>query len=615
MAAIKSKPALAIFGLLLGLGAASLLALKGCARTPQSPPPVSAASASDGGDGPVIVPALQGAASLSIGSREDCAVLRTGRVRCLRTPKRNEMVDIQGVDDAVFVDEGCALRRNGQVVCWSVPDEAGKGAVVVPGVERALRLATTGGRACVVRAPGEVLCWELDSQSSKPIISPMRGIVDAIDIGAGNDGFCVVRREGQILCWGKASYGTLSDAHDVEQAPSAVPDLSDAVEVALGGSHACALRTSGEVACWGEDPKGELGRGTAGLAGGFAHVQGIDDAVSVSTGEQHACALRRSGEVWCWGNNEGGELGDGTRTSRDVPKPVPGLNDVVRLSAHSRYTCAVRKTGEVMCWGAAVPPRGVSEADTLSPTRIPGLRGVVDISLAWHRACALLRSGKVSCWGQLDFNSAGERQPDELATIPWLSDAVAVSLGNMGSCAVRRAGTLLCWGKGAITAWVPPGPATSWPPENTPDPTRPTSLRRMREVAGVSVYDLRACLWQRSGKVHCWNHESFGMLPENPLPKSAQIEELDDAIRIVDALIVRISGSLAATSTTDEGKYGAQALFPEVTDVTDASGSDFAGCAVRRSGHVICWGEDTRGQLGAGNHLRSRTPVRVVDFP
>ena len=56
-------------------------------------------------------------------------------------------------------------------------------------------------------------------------------------------------------------------------------------------------------------------------------------------------------------------------------------------------------------------------------------------------------------------------------------------------------------------------------------------------------------------------------------------------------------------------------VLPEIRDAVDMAGTDKDGCAVRKTGAVVCWGDDTAGQLGAGAKARSEVPVKVVGLP
>ena len=57
---------------------------------------------------------------------------------------------------------------------------------------------------------------------------------------------------GRVSCWGSNDNGQLGDGTTVDHfTPQLVPGVMDAVEVAAGELHACARRATGGVVCWG----------------------------------------------------------------------------------------------------------------------------------------------------------------------------------------------------------------------------------------------------------------------------------------------------------------------------------------------------------------------------
>jgi hypothetical protein len=321
-----------------------------------------------------------------------------------------------------------------------------------------------------------------------------------------------------------------------------------------------------------------------------APVEGIADAVAVAGGTEHFCALRRDGAVSCWGSNAAGQLGDGTTKDQAVPVAVRGLAGVQRLSLSTNHGCAVLPPGTISCWG-----EGVSGADAAcaTPCRVTRITDAVDVATDFHHTCARRRSGLVTCWGDEALGSLGGepgRDGKGPAVVRGLRDAASLISTNFGGCAVRRAGSLVCWGAGAVEAWEPAGTGRPSPSE---DVLAPTTLRGIDDVVGVSNFSLMTCLLRRTGRVHCWNTDRTSLLPENPLPAATEIPGLTDAVALRGPLVIRKTGEIAYLGEVpqDDTRYAATPLHPEIQDAVDAAGSDFRGCAVRRSGAVVCWGD------------------------
>jgi hypothetical protein len=55
--------------------------------------------------------------------------------------------------------EGCAVKRDGTVVCWDELSAAGPTPVAVPNVKDAVQVATSFGTSCAITRDHRLLCW------------------------------------------------------------------------------------------------------------------------------------------------------------------------------------------------------------------------------------------------------------------------------------------------------------------------------------------------------------------------------------------------------------------------------------------------------------------------
>ena len=203
--------------------------------------------------------------------------------------------EVPGVDDATAVSAGesgsCALRRAGAVVCWGrgthgqlgaggpAPDTCGKepcarSAVAVAGLVDARQVSVGLDQACAVRASGEVVCWgwgavgqngdgtTLDRDAPVPVI----GLGTVVSVRALHDRVCALRTGGELWCWGEgAAVDGLPDPSQGQAhlAPVRIPVGEPVLSVA-GGHHQTCARAGGRVVlCWGGDNAlGQLGDGT-----------------------------------------------------------------------------------------------------------------------------------------------------------------------------------------------------------------------------------------------------------------------------------------------------------------------------------------------------------------
>jgi hypothetical protein len=118
------------------------------------------------GLGPAQVPGIRDAIDLAVSmGRFTCASEGDGDVACWGVASAGERMAITGVREPVKLaatgDTGCALQRDGVVVCWPFPYVEAKsvGATAVPGLANVVDIAAGGLHACALRATGEIDCW------------------------------------------------------------------------------------------------------------------------------------------------------------------------------------------------------------------------------------------------------------------------------------------------------------------------------------------------------------------------------------------------------------------------------------------------------------------------
>ncbi len=237
---------------------------------------------------PLLVSALPPVQRVSIGFVHACALSVEGEVWCwgynpigelgtgrkqtdwvLQMPRR-----VAGIDDAVAVSAGvnnsCAVRRNGQVLCWGSYN------------------------------PGGVQSWESMVESSEPVLIPASQLVD---VASGRNFGCGLRQSGEVACWGSnvlSQLGAKSLYFDEGfQGAGIVNGVREASDLDVHYFHACAV-DSGDVYCWGASDM----QGTKLGGRKPSKFEGVTGATKVATGEYMNCAIDR-GIVKCWGYTGG----------------------------------------------------------------------------------------------------------------------------------------------------------------------------------------------------------------------------------------------------------------------------------------------------------------------
>lgn len=127
-------------------------------------------------------------------------------------------------DIAADASTSCALRSDGDVLCWGANDSGQFGRldatintsaspVLVQSVRGAIQVALGDGFGCALDEVGAVHCWgtNRDGQlgrgesSTRPQrVEPVLGLDDVSDLDVGSDRACAIYGGGLVKCWGAA---------------------------------------------------------------------------------------------------------------------------------------------------------------------------------------------------------------------------------------------------------------------------------------------------------------------------------------------------------------------------------------------------------------------------
>jgi len=424
------------------------------------------------------------------------------------------------------------------------------------------------------------------------------------------------------------------------------------------------IRSDHHVYCWGMNIDGRLGLGSLEVnycsdnegdkgecSSSPLEVIGVTDAVQVASGQSGSCAVVKSGQVYCWGYNGGGQLGvgdtSGPRTCEGhacspYPVRVRGLNHVTNVAVGFESVCAVVVGGHVYCWGPIAEGnlglgRGAGHqlcadgsACSASPMPIVGLSDATEVSVGDAYACALRTGGVVSCWGANASGTLGTGEtsgPDQCGvgpsvyscalhpvTVSTLSGAIAVSAGAVTACALLGSGHVRCWGGnagGALGLGTSIGPRTCQAQGGVHFACSPAAVDvlDLDNAVAVSVGGAYACAVTVRKTVKCWGANDAGTLGigTNSGPENC-------AIGTVQLACATLPQQVPALSNVE----------------SVAAGFDHV-CASRGSGEILCWGNNSFGELGTGTegaaeqcHINayssstdpcSTSPVKVVVYP
>ena len=321
----------------------------------------------------------------------------------------------------------------------------------------------------------------------------------------------------------------------------------------------------------------------------------------IAAGGEVTCARMSDATVRCWGKNEFGQVGEGAKDVQTTPRAVPNLAGVTQVAVGDAFACALMDDATVRCWGSNYyGALGLGdEAARTTPTPVPGLRDVTQIATGWA-TCALLRNGHVSCWGDWDPGAGdprtiGSKSPLEVLGI---ADAVQVAVGRSHSCARRASGAVTCW-RHISPGLVPRGRTRA-------DPV----AVRIADAANISLGSSGAAT-TKTGEVKCWATNCAFELGRDG---SADYSAAFVVPKTSHAALVATSDDIACY-LRDDGNVLCQEKaglvpVPNVSRATSIAAGAYHACALTPSG-VMCWGENSAGQLGDGTTQKRAAPVPV----
>lgn len=297
----------------------------------------------------------------------------------------------------------------------------------------------------------------------------------------------------------------------------------------------------------------------------------------IAVGSLHACAALADGSVRCWGHNEDGQV-TGTKSEPiRVPTAVPGVANVASLRLEGRTSDAIRGDGKVIGWGAGRtgivenPPRERAlcmrdAGGTITCEYEVGQRQTLPNTIAiasGSATCGLLRDHTVQCIGANQAGQLGDGTTNfrpTFAAVPGVARVAQLVAAGSWVCARHDDATVTCWGGDVSRGMIF---------------TSPTRVENLTDAAELFAGGEGVCAHRASGAVACW-----GWI-------AVRSDDIPDFERIVAQPVPWLDGA------------------------TQISFNDSFGCALVR-GDVVCWGDNTSGQLGDGTLDRRDTakPVR-----
>ncbi len=237
-------------------------------------------------------------------------------------------------------------------------------------------------------------------------------------------------------------------------------------------------------------------------------------------------------------------------------------------------------------------------------------------------SCALTWGREVLCWGN---NTNGQLGDGSLASrnfpapVHLGQPASWVVAGSRHACAQLDSGTVKCWG---LNADGQLGNGT------TVDRSSPVPVAGLTDVIALTAGAHHTCALVFGGAVKCWGDNSGGQLGDGTTTDRnvpGWVAGLSSAVSVVDAgglhtcATLSVGGAVCWGSNS-RGQLGDGSGVDSTTPIavsglsgylTSITAGDLHTCANRTSGPPLCWGANGHGQVGDGTTVDRATPVAV----
>ena len=282
---------------------------------------------------------------------------------------------------------------------------------------------------------------------------------------------------------------------------------------------------------------------------------------------------------------------------------------------------------------------GESDCSNLVSVKIPGVffENAEKVEVGAIHSCVLRSDGNLFCFGD---DSEGQLGDCDTVSGKWeparaLSDVISFSLGGINTsesgstyitrevghtCAVTENGELYCWGTnrdGQVGVSSSQNYVTS-----------PVFITD--EVKMVSAGGKHTCILKQDKSLWCWGDNSSKQISSNPDLNSSLKSPFN--VKFSDAGVETFSDVSAGgnfTCASSEGRVicwgdnslGQLGTFSKtygpvdinLSDVVDVEAGLYHACALRSGGDLYCWGWNYWGQVGVGLSSESvRTPAFVM---
>jgi len=208
--------------------------------------------------------------------------------------------------------------------------------------------------------------------------------------------------------------------------------------------------------------------------------------------------------------------------------------------------------------------------------------GLSGVHAGARHTCARFEDGSVRCWGDKRSGRLGD---GTTGMARGLAGAVEIAAGWDHTCARLADGSAVCWGSNQSGEL---GDGTL--------ETRgyPAPVRGLAGVAQIAAGRGFGCARLADGQVACWGQNALGQLGSGAVTKPAKTK-----------------GPQGEATPEPPPIRSSPVAAQAVSGVQTLSLGRAHSCGLLLGGSVVCWGDNTRGQLGDGTTTSRPSPALV----
>jgi alpha-tubulin suppressor-like RCC1 family protein len=315
--------------------------------------------------------------------------------------------------------------------------------------------------------------------------------------------------------------------------------------------------------------------------------------------------------------------------SPDRDDAAPQHTQIATLISGNTASCALYASGQPLCWGEGPMAFGAS-ASSLVPVAVDELGRFSALAIGRDHACGVRAGGAaVRCWGDDDqLQLGGDLDDDSYFDIAAAPGGVkSVSAGDGNACLVAGDGQVYCWGSSCSGNLGDGRDCQPGAPGRAFDPHQPVpAIAGAVQVA--SSFNM-SCVLSEDARVSCWGYDGERIYePEQVIADAAEHAVLDDATDLCvgerHGCARRKGGTAVCWGENNSGQLGdgtsrstTQSRYVQVPGLDDVSKIVCGGahtCVLRQHGEVACWGDNRYGELGTGDASRDMSLVPALVF-